>query len=269
MEDPKETEQRLIRQAFAEIWNNPYYTPTKPVSQRYRIQIYSILTGIAIAAGMFADHEWLFVGIVIMIKGFDILIFRLRHGWHWRLSDKYVIAAGAVITYLDYTYSSKNWSWQALYYFFITLGVIYPVLNMLELWLMKLRCRQTEEATVVDYLDSRLLRLPGAGLTVTAHYCPIYRIWRDGQETYICDEWFTKSFQYERDENVTIRIHRRRDTEIYEKKRVRAFFKQKWKAWLIYDVILLTVWISPQLLLLDLALFAFCADRYYKKKGEE
>ena len=270
------TEERLMRQVLGRFRENPYYSPTKPVTQRYRIQIYSILTAVAIAAGMFADHEWMFVGVVIIIKGIDLLVFRLRHGWYWRLTDKYLMLAGAVIAYASYKdgrlFGMKQADEWSLIGFFASLGIIYPLLTMLEIWIMKLRCRKQEEAAVVDGLDSLLLLLPGAGFDVTPHYGPIFKVWRSGQETYICDEWFTKTkvtALYGRDEAVTIRVHPRHDTEIYDKKRVRAFFRQKWKAWGIYDAILLSLWISPYALLLDLAVFVFLADRHYKKTGEE
>lgn len=265
-----------IRMMMEALRNNPYYTATKPVTQRYRIQIYSILTAVAIAAGMFADHEYMFVGVVIIIKGIDLLQFRLRHGWHWTLTDKYLLLAGAAIAYASYK-DGHIMGWKkldeySLLGFFVTLGILYPLLMMLELFLKKLRCRNKEEAVVIDFLDSEYLRLPGAGYAVSPHYCPIFKVWRSGQETYLCDEWFTTAFIphiYHENEAVTIRVHPRRDTEIYDKKRVRAYVRQKWKLWLIYDAILLSVWITPYALLPDLAVFAYLADRHYKKTGEE
>ena len=272
----EEDERRILTQFVRALQDNPFYTPTKPVSQRYRIQFYSILTGIAMAAGMFVDHEWMFIGVVIIIKGIDLLVFRLRHGWHWTLTDKYLMLAGAAIAFLSYKdghfMGYKKLDEYSMIVFFASLGVIYPLLMMLETWLKKFRCRKKEDAAVIDWLDSRFLRLPGAGLTVTPYYCPIFKVWRDGQETYLCDEWYIKTpipRLYKMDEPVTLRVHPRRDTEVYDKKRVLAYFRQKWKAWLIYDVIALSLWISPQFIMIDLAVFVFLADKHYKKTGEE
>lgn len=266
-EADRKTEERMLRQALGRFWENPYYTPTKPVTQRFRIQIYSILIGIALAAGMYVDHETLFVGVVIIIKGVDLMLFRLRHGWYCRLTDKFLMLAGAAIAYTSYkdghVAGFKHADEGTMFGFLAVLGIIYPLLMMLELWLMKLRCRKTEEAEVIDVLDSFLLLLPGAGFHVSPHHCPIFKVWRDGKETYICDEWFTKAKRksipgrlhsaviklYERNEAVTIRVHPQHDTEIYDKKRVRAYIVQKWKAWLIYNMLMIPaiIWLEYQI----------------------
>lgn len=272
----KSEEEHLFWKELETLGSSPYYTPTKPVTQRYRIQIYSILAGISLAAGLFADHEFLFLGMVIIIKGIDLLVFRLRHGWHWTLTDKYLMLAGAAISYLSYKdgrfMGYKNLDEYALFGFLGTLGIVYPLIMMLELGLKKLRCRRKEDANVIDFSDSFFSRLPGGGVTVTPHFCPVYQVWRNGQETYLCDEWFTKSWSphlYGDSRQITIRVHPRRDTEIYDTKRVWAHIKQQWKAWLIYDAIVFSIWVSPNLILLDLAAFVYLADRHYKKTGEE
>jgi hypothetical protein len=234
-------EERLVHQAFWYVlFHNPNFTPTVPTRPLYRTAIYSILVGIAIAAGMFADHEYMFVGIVIIIKGIDQTAYRLRRGWHCGLKDKYLMLAGAAITYLSYRYDSRKWDDYAMFGFLGTLGIMYPLLILLELWLLKIRCRKTEDANAIDYLDSVYVLVPGGGFNCPRHFSPIFKVWRDGQEVNICDQWYVYGkCCYERNEAVTIRVHPRHNTEIYDSRRIRIYVKQKLKSWAIYNMLMI------------------------------
>ena len=68
---------------------------------------------------------------------------------------------------------------------------------------------------------------------------------------------------------MTIRVHKRHDTEIYDSRRVWAYIRQQWKAWLIYDAVVLSLWISPYFIMADLVIFVFLANAHYKKTGEQ
>jgi len=213
----------------------PYYIPTKPALQKHRLIFYIILFGLAIAAGMFADRPWMFVGIGITVKGVDLLLFRFRHGWHWRLTDKYLIAAGLAIfriAFLDIHIRDVGWIDDiAIEVFMCTLGIIYPLLTMLELGLMKLRLGKRCAAEVVDIIDLWISGEAG----VSEPRCPVFRIQNNyGTDLYVCDEWFTVT-PYSVGETADIRVRPERCTEIWDRKRVKACIVKSWKFWLIYD----------------------------------
>ena len=214
------------------------YTPTKPVAQIHRAPVYSVLFGIAIAAGLFTDRPLLFVGLVLCIRGLDILIFRLRHGWRWRLADKYLIAVGAVIVWASYHeyrvtfFSGRRWLDELLLMVFLaTLGVIMPLLTSAEMLLLWLRCSKTVQAEVADVITTMFLDLPGAGISSARKCCPVFRL-EDGQ--IICDEWFTET-PFTAGSVVPIKVAFLRNTEIFDRERVRSALKKSWRNWLIYE----------------------------------
>lgn len=227
---------------------SPYYTPTKPIFQRHRLIFYIILFSIAIVIGMFIDLPYMFVGVGITIKGLDLMFFRLKHGWKWRLTDKYLIVAGMAlfrISYLDIHIKGIGWIDEiALYIFLGTLGIIYPLLTTLELGLMKLRLGRSREAEVVDDLDSVLLEYEKGRFGRPPLFCPVFRIRSDdGMEMYVCDEWFS-NVSYPTGDITEIRVRPEHSSEIWDRKRVRNAIAKSWKYWLIYEGVILLIFFA-------------------------
>lgn len=222
---------------------SPYYMPTKPIFQRHRLIFYIILFSVAIAVGMFADLPWMFVGLAITVKGLDLWLFRFRHGWRWRLTDKYLIAAGLAIfriAFLDIHIKDIGWIDDiAMEVFMCTLGIIYPLLTTLEMGLMKLRLGRSRQAEVVDTLDSVLLELEKGKVGYPALECPVFRIdSNSGEMLYVCDEWFSRA-AYTVGDTAEIRVKPERSTEIWDRKRVKDCLVRSWKFWLIYEGVIL------------------------------
>ena len=219
---------------------SPYYLPTKPIFQRHRLVFYIIFFGVAIIAGMLIDLPWLFVGAGITLKGLDLFLFRFRHGWHWRLTDLYLIAAGLAlfrISFMDVHIKDVGWLDDiAMAVFLCTLGIIYPLLTTLELWLMKLRLGRKRQAEVVDSLECSVVDPKSmlAGMK-----CPVFRIHdNDGKEMYVCDEWYSRA-AYSVGESADIRVRPDNSTEIWDSKRVKDRIIRSWKFWLIYEAVML------------------------------
>ena len=222
-----------------------YYTPKHRVFQRYRLIIYIILFSAALAVGMFIDLPYLFVGAAIAVKGVDLFIYRFLRGWHWRLTDKYLIAAGLAqmrIAFLDIHIKDLGWIDEiTIQLFLLTLGIIYPLLTTLELALMKLRLGKEREAEAADVILSGDIDSYGPAGNLT---CPVFLIRDDaGREQYVCDEWFSRA-GYLTGEKTAIRVRPEHSTEIWDRKRVRDCLMRSWRFWLIYEAVIAALFLA-------------------------
>lgn len=179
----------------------------------------------------------LLMGAIILAYGFAQNYDCRKRGWYGRLTDKYMMISGAAIAIsavFSFFHYERLMNWT-LGIFLATLGIIMPILRKIELVRLKHRCTEILEAECADIIMFRAN--PPTG-------CPVFRVQRNGQETYLCDEWFNNPRWYHAGDVCTIYVHPERDTEIYDEKRAKAEMESTLISWLSYDFILIVGFVT-------------------------
>ena len=197
---------------------------------------------------------WVLIGVSVLLFGIQRMRAHRNRGWYGRLKDGYsvligmvLLGSGAAVFCADSGVQSaalKSWTEHGMGWvnggILSTLGIMYPVLTALEMHLLKTHCGEPLEAEVADVIQIMVRRTDGKEEEHLRECCPVFRIWRNGREEYVCDERFTNAI-FEAGEPCEIRVHPARDTEIYDKKRAGAIIKADVIGWSIYDFCMLLV----------------------------
>lgn len=218
---------------------SPLYQLEKPRSPRINGVIFALAVMVALGfRGISTELSAIILGAAFLAYGISQFRFTREHGWYGKLTDKYMMLVGTA------------WIFSAVYGFFVsnrimhwvtgislaTLGIVVPVLRVLESAFLKSRCSESLDAECADIIERTLVSNDGSRRDMQIERCPIFRVWRGGGEEILCDELFA-NVKYVQGEHYSILVNPAHNTEIYEKQRAKNLLESSLLSWFVYDFV--------------------------------